>query len=329
MTLAAALLLAATLGLAQPTVAPQADAPKQPEAAKPDPTKSADWPFTADKPEEIAKGYKFTEGPTWVPQEKGKGFFIFCDMAGNTVYRWDGGKDTPAELRKPSGNAVGSAADKKGTIYQVETEGRVVSSWSVESGKPARRTEAASKFEDKPLGGMNDVAVHGNGSVYVTHSNWFIGQDPTPFHGVLRISPDGKTSKVAEGLSGPNGICFSPDGKTAYVTEYSAGKINAYPVKDDGTFGDKKLFANLGEIAGKQGIKGRGGADGIRADSKGNIYSTGPGGIWVLNDKGEFVAHLPTRATNLAFGGEDGKTLLITNGNAVSKIGTKNPGAGW
>ncbi|MBY0308659.1 MAG: SMP-30/gluconolactonase/LRE family protein [Phycisphaerales bacterium] len=330
MTLTAALFLAATLGLTQPRTAPasQPDAPKADRAADPA------WPFTEDKPTEIAKGYKFTEGPTWVPSGESKdgkrpGFFVFCDMAGDTVYRWDGGKEAPAELRKPSGNAVGSAADKKGTIYQVETEGRVVSSWSVESGKPSRRTEAAGKFESKPLGGMNDVAVHDNGSVYVTHGNWFIGKEPTPFQGVLRISPDGKTSKVAEGLSGPNGICFSPDGKTAYVTEYGAAKINAYPVKEDGSFGDRKLFADLTQMAGKQGVKARGGADGIRTDGRGNIYSTGPGGIWVLNPKGEFIAHLPTRATNLAFGGDDGKTLLITTGGGVSRIGVKNAGAGW
>ena len=293
-----------------------------------------DWPFTADKAEEVAKGYKFTEGPTWVAGEKGTGFFVFCDMADDTVFRWDGGAEKPTELRKPSGRSVGSCSDGKGNIYNVETAGRRLIKWSVKDGKPTEATDFASKFEGKKLGGMNDCAYNANGSVYATHGTWFIDASTAEFKhsGVIRVTGSGEVSKVCDGLEGPNGICFSPDGGTAYVTEYGAGRINAYPVKSDGTFGDKTVFADLIELAGKQGIKARkggGGADGIRSDNKGNIYSTGPGGIWVLSSKGDVLGHLPQRGTNLAFGGADGKTLLITTGGGVMKIGTKNAGAGW
>lgn len=293
---------------------------------------AANWPFTADKAEPAATGYKFTEGPTWVPGEKGSGgFFIFCDMRGDTVYKWDGGAEKPTALLKPSGAAVGSCADAKGNVYQVQTAERRLTKWTIKDGKASEVSGFAADFEGKKLGGMNDCAAHANGSVYATHGTWFI--DPKsaefPHSGVVRAAADGKVTCVADGLVGPNGICFSPDGKTAYVTEYGAGRINAYPVNDDGTFGDKSVFADLNAMAPTHNVKGRGGADGVRCDNKGNVYSTGPGGIWVLSSKGEFVAHLPIRATNLAFGGADGKTLLITTGGGVSTIGTKNAGAGW
>lgn len=334
--LPAALILAASLSLAaQPEPShkeqPVPSAPK-PASADSTPAKSADWPFTADKPESVAGGYKFTEGPTWVAEQNGKpGFFIFCDMAGDTVYRWDGGAEKPTELRKPSGRAVGSSADAAGNVYQVETGGRRIIKWSVKDGKATDAADFASKYQGKKLGGMNDVAVHTNGGVYATHGEWFIDTKTKEFEhsGVIRISPTGEVTLLAPGLSGPNGICFSPDGKTAYVTEYGAGKINSYEVKADGSFGEQKLFADLSAMAPSHGVKSKGGADGIRCDNKGNVYSTGPGGIWVLSTKGEFVAHLPFRGTNLTFGGSDGKTLLITTGGGVAKIGTKNPGAGW
>lgn len=340
LTAALALVLAASAAFAfQPPAVPTAPAENVPakpsEPAKPAPSeasKSADWPFTADKAEPVGSGYKFTEGPSWVPGEKGSGgFFIFCDMRGDTVYRWDGGAEKPTELRKPSGAAVGSCADSKGNVYQVETGGRRLIKWSIKDGKASEAADFASKFEGKKLGGMNDCAFHSNGSVYATHGTWFIDPKSAEFEhsGVIRVTADGKVTKVCDGLEGPNGVCFSPDGKTAYVTEYGAGRINSFPVKDDGTFGEKKVFADLSAMAPTQGIKGKGGADGVRCDSKGNVYSTGPSGIWVLSSDGKFIAHLPVRATNLTFGGADGKTLLITTGGGVSKIGTKNAGAGW
>lgn len=334
MTLPAALILAAAIGL-QPVAPAQPAKPdaSKPEAPKADPTKAADWPFTADKPEKIGEEYGFSEGPTWVPSEggKGEGTFIFCDAGKNTVYMWSpSGSAKPQAVRKDSDGAIGSTADAAGHVFQVDSGTRRITTWTIKDGKAEGVKTLAETFEGGKLGGMNDVAVHTNGSLYVSHGTWFLPKgEKSPFEGVLRVTPDGKTSKLVEGLSGPNGICFSPDGKTVYVTEYHAGRINAYAMKDDGTLGEKKVFADLSAMAPQHGVKGKGGADGIRVDSKGNIFSTGPGGIWVLNAKGEFIAHLPTRATNLAFGGADGKTLLITNGNSVSRIGVKTPGAGW
>jgi len=294
-------------------------------------------PFTSEKAEEVAKGYGFTEGPTWVRSADGKGgFFIFCDMRENKVYRWDpaianADANKPVAIREPSGRAVGGTADSAGTVYTVDTETRAISAWMVGAdGKATQARTVADKFNGEALGGMNDLTVAKDGTLYVSHGNWFLPRgSKSPFSGVLIVKKDGTTHKGAEGLEGPNGVTLSPDGQTLYVTEYGAGRIQSFPVKSDGMLGEKKLFADLNELATKHGIKGRGGADGIRCDKDGNVYSTGPGGIWALSPDGKAIGHLPQQGTNLAFGGADGKTLLITTGRGVMKVGVKTPGAGW
>jgi len=289
----------------------------------------ANWPFETAGLTPLGGRYRFTEGPTWVTKKAG-GEFIFCDMSADTVYAWSGNvSDEPRKLMSPSGRAVGSAADKDGVVYQVVTAAREIGKWSLQAdGTATARTTFAKDWDGKKLGGMNDLAVHPSGAVYVTHAEWFI--DPltkeVDHSGVIRIAPDGKVTDAAKEIVRPNGICFSPDGKTAYVTEFSAGRILKFTVGQGGAFTDKSEFANLAEMAKTQSIQGGGGADGIRTDAKGNVYSTGPGGVWVLTTDGKFIAHLPTRATNLAFGGADGKTLLVTTGGGVATIKAKTAG---
>lgn len=287
-----------------------------------------DWPFETAAATPLGGTYGFTEGPVWVP--KPDGIFVFCDMSGDALYSWSSKVgDQPNRFALPSGRAVGSAAAADGTVFQVQTAGRKIGKWRIDNNRAhADATVFASAWDGKKLGGMNDLAVHPNGSVYVTHAEWFI--DPltkeVDHSGVIRIDKDGKVSDAVNGLARPNGICFSPDGKTAYVTEFSAGRILKFRVEGSGKFAEKQVFANLAAMAAERKIEGRGGADGLRTDRQGRVYSTGPAGIWVLDEKGHFIAHLPMRATNLAFGGPDGKTLLITTGNGVATIRSKVPG---
>lgn len=279
----------------------------------------ASSPFVQETVTEVGSGYRFCEGPAWVGNQ-----FVFCDMRGDTVYSWSGKMgDKPQVLRNPCGNAVGSSPIKGGLV-QVELAGRRIIKWN--PAKPQEVTTFADNFEGKKLGGMNDLAAHSNGSVYVTHAEWFLRPSDLEFKhsGVLKIDPNGKVSIAVDGIAQPNGICFNPKGNIAYVTEYSSGKILAFDVeKGTGALTKQRIFADLNVYAEKQGIKMRGGADGLRTDRKGNIFSTGPGGIWVLSPKAEFIAHLPVVATNLAIGGKDGKTLLITKRNDVVAINLK------
>ncbi len=284
-------------------------------------------PFLAIDPTVIGTGYQFTEGPTWVASARA---FIFCDLSGDAVYRWSGTEgQAPEVLVKPAKRVVGSTVLGK-DIIQVSTAGRSLVKWQLDpGGKPKESVDFASRYGDKRLGGMNDLAAHPNGSVYVTHATWFIKPDEAEFDhsGVLRVSGDGTVSLVANEIARPNGICFNQDGSLAYVTEYSSGRILRFSVnKQDGTFSEKMVFAELNALATDRSIQGRGGADGIRCDVQGNVYSTGPGGIWVLSPAGKVLDHLPIRATNLAFGGTDGKTLLITTGSGASSIRTRYSG---
>lgn len=275
-------------------------------------------PFTEDAPTIVGTGYRFTEGPAWVD-----GRFVFCDMSGDTVYSWSGkAGEAPKSIRTPSGRAVGTAAVKGGMV-QVDTAGRRLIKWHPD--KPDAIATFAEKFDGKKLGGMNDLASHPNGSVYVTHADWFLRPGDKEFEhsGVMRVDSKGMVSMVCDGLARPNGICFNPKGDVAYVTEYSAGRILAFDVEKSGTFKNQRVFADLNQFAAARDMTAKGGADGIRTDRRGNVFSTGPGGVWVLSPKGEFISHLPMGATNLAFGGKDETILLFTTGRGVASIGVK------
>lgn len=273
-------------------------------------------PFVGDVTP-IKAGYGFTEGPAWTGKQ-----FVFCDMANDTVYSWAPGGGEPRELRKPSGKAVGSTSDGKGKVYQVDTANRRIVSW--QETKPNDTFVVGDRFEGKRLGGMNDLALHKNGSIYATHATWFVDPATLEFRhsGVIRITQSGKVDLVADGLERPNGIAFA--GNRAFVTEYSAGRIMTFELDKGGSRkGEVRLFADLNALAKAQGIKGQGGADGIRVAKDGTILSTGPGGIWALSPKAEFLGHLATTANNFAIGGNDGKTLLITTGRGVSSCHLK------
>lgn len=273
-------------------------------------------PFVGE-PVTIKTGYGFTEGPTWTGTQ-----FVFCDMANDTVLAWKPGDAEPKEIRKPSGKAVGSASDGKGMVFQVDTTHRQIVSWK--ESAPSEAKVLANSYDGKKLGGMNDLALHSNGSVYVTHANWFVSPDSLEFEhsGVIRVDQKGKVSLLTPGLSRPNGIAFHKN--RAYVTEYSAGRIMSFEIGKDGAQTDEAtLFADLNALAKEKGIDGQGGADGIRCDRDGNIFLTGPGGIWALSPKGSYLGHLPFRGTNIALGGKDGKTMLITTGRGVAWVALK------
>lgn len=284
-----------------------------------------EWPFESASATPLAGTYQFTEGPAWVAGPHPT--FIFCDVNGDTVYAWSGDLNlAPSALRKPSGRAVGSTSDAKGTVFQVETSGRKVVTWSLSKpGVVSEVRDFSTQYDGKRLGGMNDLALGPAGELYVSHGDWFIDPATKEFvhTGLLRIDRDGKVSLAADGLEGPNGVCLSPDGKFLFATEYRANRIQRYARAADGSLSGRTLFADLAALSKELNITGRGGADGLRCTPDGRVFATGPGGVWVLSPEGKFIAHLPTRATNLAFGGEDGRTMLITTGGGAATIRLK------
>jgi gluconolactonase len=273
--------------------------------------------------EKVADGFEFTEGPLWHPQ----GFLLFSDIPANTIYQW-----TPKEkskiFRRPSGNANGNTLDREGRLLSAEHSNRRVSR-TLEDG---RVVTVASQYKGKRLNSPNDLVVKSDGSIYFTDPPYGIKseQEELGFYGVYRIAPDGTLTLLVRDFVRPNGIAFSPDEKKLYVDDSEKGHIRVFDVKPDGTVENGRIFAELKD-SNKSGVP-----DGMKVDQEGNVYSTGPGGVWVFSPSGNLLGKIavPEAATNLAWGdslrdssaSRDYKMLYITAGNSLYRIRLKIPG---
>ena len=158
----------------------------------------------------------------------------------------------------------------------------------------------------------NDLVQHSSGALYFTDPPpGLSGEDKPPeqeldFAGVFRLDPDGKLTLLTTELNRPNGIAFSPDEKTLYVTNQR--KWMAYDIQPDGSIANGRVFFDATDM------EGTGGSDGMKSDSKGNLYCTGPGGVLIFTPDGKHLGtiQLPEQPSNVAWGDADGKTLYIT-----------------
>lgn len=288
--------------------------------------------FESAQAKVVGEGYKFTEGPTWVPDgSEAGGYFVFCDVPADVVLRWDGGEAKPAEFRKPSGRALGTTVGPEGDLYFCEVDGRRVTRVALKDGRPGDAVVLADAFDGKRLNATNDLVVASDGAVYFTDPAFFTPKDQLELDAlaVYRIK-NGVTTRLPGTYKAPNGVALSLDGRTLFVNDMGAGKVLTIELRTDGSFGTPAEFADLRAIAKAHAIAGPGNADGLRLDSEGRVYTTGPGGLMVLSPEGKLVGNLPGRGfSNLAFGGKDGRTLLITAGGNVLSIRTKHAGAAW
>ncbi|TXH56366.1 MAG: SMP-30/gluconolactonase/LRE family protein [Burkholderiaceae bacterium] len=279
------------------------------------------------KIEKIAHGFRFTEGPVWSP----KGTLLFSDIPADTIYEWvpgpgarRSGTRLPASLvgslrvfRWPSGKSNGLTLDKQGRLVACEHDRRV-------SRRNADGTlEAlAERFSGKRLNSPNDLVVKSDGSIYFTdppYGIWNAKDRELDFSGVYRIAPNGQFSALERNMPFPNGLAFSPDETRLYVVDSGANQIRVFDVKPDGSLGDSRLFAEI-NLAGS-----REGPDGIKVDDRGNVYSAGPDGVWVLAPDGRLIGKIltPEVPSNLAFGGDARSTLYITARTGVYRISLK------
>jgi gluconolactonase len=202
-------------------------------------------------------------------------------------------------------------------------------------------TILADSFEGKPLNSPNDLVYKSDGSLYFTDPPYGLAtqrdNDPEKkltFNGVYRIRgardvaagapPDPKRVQlIIKDLPRPNGIAFSPDEKTLYVSNSGPPKWMRYTVHADGTVGEGKVLYDASSD------RGNGGPDGIKVDRLGNIWGSGPGGVWIVSPAGQHLGTIPVpeRAGNVAWGDEDGKTLYIVASTSVYRIRTKVGGA--
>src|SRR5215467_8296700 len=244
------------------------------------------------KIEKLAGGFKFIEGPVWMPG----GFLLFSDIPNNAIMKWTPGSSQTSVSLKPSG-FNGTGAPEGGFIgsngLTLDKHGRLLicqhgNGQHVRREKDGKLTVLASKWEGKRLNSPNDVGVKSDGSIYFTDPPYgFPKEDDDPakqlkFNGVYRLA-GGKLQLLYKDLSRPNGIALSPDEKTLYVGNSDTKKKvwMKFDVKPDGGIANGKLFYDV------TSQKGDGNPDGMKVDTKGNLYCTGPGGVWIFSAAGE------------------------------------------
>jgi gluconolactonase len=296
----------------------------------------------------LATGYTWTEGPVWIAG----GYLLFAEIPSNTIRKVVPGRaveiflhpsgylgTAPFGGREPGSN--GMTLDPRGRLTVAGHGQRDV--YRVESlGDPAaHRTILADEFQGRRLNSPNDLVYRSDGSLYFTDPPFGLptqsDTDPAKelaVNGVYRLSaavsqapgapPRRDALQLLIGdLPRPNGIAFSPDERYLYVSNSGARKIwMRYPVKPDGTLGAGAVFFDASSDTRV------GGPDGIKVDRQGNVYGSGPGGVWILSPEGRHVATIliPERASNVAWGGRDGRSLFITASSSVYRIDLKVPG---
>jgi gluconolactonase len=266
----------------------------------------------------LATGFKWAEGPVW---KADSGELLFSDVPNNVIHAWNGEKIR--EFMRPSGytgvedygreaGSNGLTFDSRGQLILAEHGDRRVAVLTKHGGKMT----VADRFEGKRLNSPNDVVVHSSGAIYFTDPIYGLPEgenDPSreiDTCGVYRIGTDGRVSAVTQRMQRPNGLAFSPDEKTLYVANSHRPEpvIVAISINGDGSAGDSKVFFTAA------GLEGKGSPDGLKVDSAGNLWATGPGGLLIISPQGKLLGRvLMGKATaNVAFGGKDGKTVFLT-----------------
>lgn len=283
---------------------------------------------------------KWTEGPVWAKD----GAVYFAEIPANNIRRWKPG-ETATVFIHPSGyqgsepykgpepGSNGMTLDSGGRLTVAGHARRNV--WRLESLSPtAQITVLADSYQGKRLNSPNDLVYRSDGSLYFTDPPYGLPtqSDDDPLkelkvNGVYRIPhargqkagaapQDDQLQLVISDLPRPNGIAFSPDEKTLYVSDSGKKIWMRYDVAADGSVSNGSLFCDA------KGTPGVGGPDGIKVDREGNLYGSGPGGIWIMSPAGKHIAtiNVPENAANLAWGDADGKTLYITASTSLYRI---------
>jgi gluconolactonase len=272
--------------------------------------------------ERLATGFTFTEGPIWHPTAH---YLLFSDMPGDVrrKYTPDG---TVVEIRNFSNKANGVTYDADLNLLVCEH----VTSVLVRESPSGEREIIAQEFEGEELNSPNDVVVHSSGAIYFSDPSY--GRMPVfghprrsrlGFQGVYRLPPGGGDPTLLvhkTTYEQPNGICFSPDESLFYINDTPGAFINVYDVEDDGSIAnERRFFSGIGSGVIEEGIP-----DGMKCDERGNIWVTGPGGIWVISAAGEHLGTIkvPENTGNLTWGGEDWHTLFIPSSTSLYSIRT-------
>ena len=277
--------------------------------------------------EVLGTGYIVAEGPLWWKEDSS---LLFSEVRGSRRWKWSEA-DGVTLVEEPTNNANGLTRDRQSRLVMCEGGARRVS--RVEHDGSI--TVIASNYHGRRLNRPNDVVVKSDGSIYFTDPGGPAPETDLDFAGVYRVSADlGTINLLVRDFVLPNGLAFSPDESVLYINDSqglmvrddamfrSQGRIDAFDVRATGMLANRRVFHELqGELSGIP--------DGMKVDVEGNVYCTGPGGVWVMDPAGKHLGTILTEVehtTNMAWGGDDWKTLFITTFETLARVQLKIPG---
>jgi gluconolactonase len=283
--------------------------------------------------ERIADGFLFTEGPVWIPDG---GYLLFSDPNANTIYRWspDGQVSVFKTKSGYTGVDVGEYGQPGSNGLTLDAEGRLTINEHgnrrvVRMERPGNLTVLADRYDGKRLNSPNDLVYRSDGALFFTDPPFGLPKffdDPRkelPFSGVYCVN-GGQVKLVSKDLDGPNGLAFSPDEKYLYVDNWNLKRkvIMRYEASADCSVKNGRVFADLTAEGGEDAL------DGLKVDQAGNVYVSGPRGVWVFSSDGKHLGTLilPDHPHNFAWGDEDGRTLYLTARSSVYRVRLNIPG---
>jgi len=275
------------------------------------------WKLVDEKAQlaRVATDFGFTEGPGWDES----GFRYVSDEEKNKIYRvyLDGRKEELISLGDPDGNTY----DRNHRLIDCASVLRAI----IHVTPDGKYTVLADRFEGKKLNSPNDVVTGPDGAIYFTDPTLDLvkgEKQEIPYQGVYRLDEKGNLRLLIKDLPQPNGLAFSPDGKRFYVDDDEQRNIHVYEVGRDGTLSNGRVFGE------EPGGKDDGVPDGIKVDEKGNLFVTGPKGIWVWDPQGHHLGTIvvPEQPANLTWGDKDYRTLYITATSSVYRLQMKTRG---
>jgi gluconolactonase len=287
------------------------------------------------KIERLASGFLFTEGPVWV---RDGGYLLFSDPNNNVIYRWspDEGVSVHRTHSGYTGMNIGEYGQPGSNGLTLDSQGRLTIN---EHGnrrvtrleKNGQLTVLADRYQGKRLNSPNDLVYRSDGALYFTDPPFGLPKffdDPRkelPYSGVFCLI-NGELKLVTTDLSGPNGLAFSPDEKYLYVDNWDLKSkvIMRYEVHPDGTLANGQIFFDATSEPGEDAW------DGMKVDQQGNLYLSGPGGLWIISPEGKHLGTIvgPEHPHNLTWGGDDHRTLYLAAQTGIYRITVNIPGAG-